>query len=133
MQMTLSNGYEVPGAELLTGLRILVVEDSWHVAKALTRLLRALGADFAEPVATTADAKRLISESRIDLALVDFNLRDGELADDLIDCLHDQGIRVIVITGYEVVPLARGKVEAILQKPINEALLVAIVRQVTSH
>jgi CheY-like chemotaxis protein len=122
-----------PRAEPLTGLRILVVEDSWHIARAMTRLLNALGADLAGPVATAADAERLISERRPDVALVDFSLRDGEPAYDLIDRLQDQGIGVIVITGYEVLPLASGKVEAILQKPVSEAQLIATVRQVTSH
>src|SRR5215467_7394755 len=131
--MTSSNGCDPPTAESLAGLRILVVEDSWHIAKAMTRLLKTLGADLAEPVATTADAKRLVAERRPDVALVDFNLRDGELAYDLIDCLRDQGVSVIVITGYEVIPLAPGKAHAILQKPVSQAQLVATLRQVLSH
>ena len=131
--MTSSNRYDPPTAESLVGLRILVVEDSWHIAKAMTRLLKTLGADLAEPVATTADAKRLIAERLPDVALVDFNLRDGELAYDLIDCLRDQGVSVIVITGYEVIPLAPGKADAILQKPVSQAQLVATLRQVLSH
>jgi DNA-binding NtrC family response regulator len=131
--VTSSNRYDPPSAGSLSGLRILLVEDSWHVAKAMTSLLEALGADLAGPAATTAQAKSLISERRPDVALVDFNLRDGELAHDLIDHLQDQGISVIVITGYEVIPLAPGKAEAILQKPVSAAQLVATVRQVTSH
>jgi CheY-like chemotaxis protein len=125
--------YDPPDAGSLSGLRILVVEDSWHVAKAMTRLLTALGADLAGPAATTAQAKQLISERRPDVALVDLNLRHGEPAHDLIDHLQDQGISVIVITGYEVTPLGPGKVEAILQKPVSAAQLLAAVRQVMSH
>ena len=131
--MASSDRCDPPGAGSLSGLRILVVEDSWHVAKAMTTLLKALGADLAGPVATTAEAERLISERHPNLALVDVNLRNGELAYDLIDRLQDQGISVIVITGYEVISLAPGKAEAILQKPVNAAQLVATVRQVTSH
>ena len=131
--MSSPNHYDLPDAVSLSGLRILVVEDSWHVAKAMTRLLTALGADLAGPAATTAQAKHLISESRPDVALVDFNLRDGELAHDLIDHLQDQGISVIVITGYEVIPLGPGKVEVILQKPVSAAQLLAAVRHVMSH
>ena len=47
------------------------------------------------PVATTADAVRLIAEQAPDVALVDLNLRGGGLAHDLIDRLHGQGIRVV--------------------------------------
>ena len=53
--MTLSNTPNPQEPELvdLTGVRILVVEDSWHIGIALESLLRALGADVAGPVATT--------------------------------------------------------------------------------
>lgn len=131
--MTSPSHRDPPTVGSLTGLRILLVEDSWHLARAMTRLLNALGADLAGPVATAADAERLISECRPDVALVDFSLRDGESAHDLIDRLQDQGISVIVITGYEVVPLAPGKVKAILQKPVSAAQLVATVHQVMSR
>jgi DNA-binding NtrC family response regulator len=131
--MTSSSGCDPPGTRPLQGVRILVVEDSWHLAKAMMRLLKALGAEPAEPVATSADARRLIAERRPDVALVDFNLREGELASDLIDHLRDQGIGVIVVTGYEAIPLAPDKVDAILKKPVNEAQLVATVRQVISR
>ncbi|CAH2402783.1 Response regulator receiver domain-containing protein [Mesorhizobium ventifaucium] len=131
--MTSPSPRGTPTAGSLTGVRILLVEDSWHLARAMARLLNALGADLAGPVATAADAERLISERRPDVALVDFSLRDGEPAHDLIDRLQDQGISVIVITGYEVVPIAPGKVEAILHKPVSAAHLIATVRQVTSR
>ena len=131
--MASSGDGEPAEAGILTGLRVIVVEDSWHVARAMARLLGALGAEVAEPVATPAAARRLISERRPHVALVDFSLRDGEVADDLIDWLQAQDISVIVITGYEVVPLAPGKAAAVLQKPVNAKQLVATVRQVTSH
>jgi hypothetical protein len=47
--------------------------------------------------------------------------------------LNDQGIRVIVISGYDVVPLAPGKAAAILQKPVVEAQLVAALRPATAQ
>jgi DNA-binding NtrC family response regulator len=131
--VTSSSGGDPPVTLSLQSVRVLVVEDSWHVAKGMTRLLKALGAEPAEPVATSADARRAIAERRPDVALVDFNLRDGELASDLIDHLRDQGIGSIVITGYEAIPLAPDKVHAILQKPVSEAQLVAAVRQAISR
>jgi CheY-like chemotaxis protein len=112
----------------LKGLRVLVVEDSWEVATALTRLLRAWGVDVLGPVATTADASRLICERPLDAALVDINLRGGEQAYGLIDRLHDQGIRVVVISGYSDVSVAQGKVAAILRKPLKPDLLLQSLR-----
>ena len=79
---------------------VLVVEDSWQVGTGLKMLLESWGADVIGPAATTADAERMVSERRPDVALVDINLRGGERSHGLIDRLYDQGIRVVVITGY---------------------------------
>lgn len=128
--MIASNAQDPPEGDSshLQGLRILVVEDSWHLGMNLKSLLRALGADVVGPVATTADAERLISQHALDVALVDFNLRGGELAYGLIDRLHTCGIRIVVTSGYADIPLAAGKVAAILQKPISEEQLLAALR-----
>ena len=114
-------------------MHILVVEDDWHMGVALKELLECLGADIAGPVATVAEAEQLISERLPDVAFVDFNLRDGELADGLIDKLNDHGIRVIVTSGYTVLPLAPGKAAAILQKPFTSAACLAALRQVSAQ
>ncbi len=119
-----SNG----GSDDLAGLRILLVEDSWHVGKAMKRLLQLLGAEVAGPAATGAEAERLFAEQVPDLALVDFHLREGELATDLINRLHDRGVTVIVITGYAVLPESPKNIAAILQKPVSKDLLLATLR-----
>jgi DNA-binding NtrC family response regulator len=128
--MTSSKAHDPSGAAFdLKDLRILLVEDSWPVGMALKRLLRALGAQVIGPVATTADAEQLISEHIPAAALVDINLRGGERAYGLIDRLHEQGVRVVVMSGYGDLPLALGKVAAILRKPMsNEQLLAALRR-----
>jgi DNA-binding NtrC family response regulator len=112
----------------LQGLRVIVVEDSWQVGTGLKMLLEAWGAEVIGPVATTADAVRLVSECAPDVALVDMNLRGGERSDGLIDQLHDQGIRIVVISGYSDVSVAQGKAAAILQKPMKQELLLASLR-----
>jgi DNA-binding NtrC family response regulator len=109
-------------------VRILVVEDSWHIGTALGSLLRALDAEVLGPVATAAEAERLIAEQMPHASIVDFNLRGGELATGLIDKLSEAGIRVIVISGYASVPIAPGKAAAILQKPLVESQLFAALR-----
>jgi DNA-binding NtrC family response regulator len=129
--MLASNNLDPPEAEPspLKGMHILLVEDSWQLGIALKNLLQMLGADVAGPVATTAEAERLISEHGPDVALVDVNLRGGEQAYDLIDELHGKGVRVIVTSGYADHPLASQKVVAILQKPISEELLLETLRR----
>ncbi len=96
-------------------------------------LLRVLGADVAGPAATTADAERLVAERPPDVAIVDINLREGERADNLIDRLHEQGVPVIVVTGYAEAALLPGKAEAILQKPVSKDQLLAILRPIIAQ
>jgi CheY-like chemotaxis protein len=117
-----------PGPAKLNGLCVLVVEDSWQVSAAFKRLLEAWGADVAGPVATVADAARVVSERTPDVALVDINLRGGELAYDLIDQLHGQGIRIVVVTGYADVSIDKEKVAAVLQKPVSAPRLLQSLR-----
>jgi CheY-like chemotaxis protein len=120
------------GPSDLQGLRVLVVEDSWQVGTGLQMLLEAWGAEVVGPVATTADAVRLISERTPDAALVDINLRGGERSYELIDRLHDRGVHVVVLSGYTDVLPAHAKAAAILQKPMKEKLLLESLRRATA-
>jgi len=117
----------------LRGMRVLVVDDSWHVGKALKNLLEDLGADVAGPAATAPEAEGLIAKQIPDLAFVDVKLREGELAYDLIDYLHEREIPVIIISGYAVLPQRVQNVAAILQKPFTESNLLATLRKVTQQ
>jgi len=64
------------------------------------------------------------------VAVVDVNLK-GEMAGGLIEELHDQGVSVVVVSGYAVPPISADKAAAILQKPIDQAQLIAALRPVT--
>jgi DNA-binding response OmpR family regulator len=117
------------GASPLNGVRVLVVEDSWHVARAMQSVLEQMGMVVASPVATLDDAKRLIAENTFDLALVDINLK-GEMTYDLIGHLHDRGVRVVVVSGYAAVGESLLNAAAVLQKPFSGSELLATLRQV---
>jgi len=129
--MAPANEDEHPEVEAgcLSGLRILVVEDSWHVATAVQSLLRSFGADVDGPVASAAEAERLVAERIPDVAIVDINLRGGELAYDLIDKLSGLAVRIVVMSGYSAMRLHQDKVAAVLHKPITEADLLAAVQR----
>ena len=120
----------------LKGVRVLVVEDTWHVAKALKRSLEGMGLVVAGPAANTADAERLIAEELPDLAIVDVNLK-GEMAYGLIDLLQERGVRVVIVSGYAVLPDTTRKAAAILQKPFSgpelQATLHRVMHQGTAH
>jgi DNA-binding response OmpR family regulator len=100
----------------LSGKRVLVVEDIWAIAKAMQSVLERTGLLVSGPSPTAADAKRLMCEQPPQLAVVDVKLR-GELALDLIDCLHDRGVSVVVCSGLISKPPT--KAAALVQKPFS--------------
>jgi DNA-binding NtrC family response regulator len=114
----------------LAGKRVLVVEDTWVVAKALQSLLEEAGLVVSGPSATIADAERLVSEQVPQLAIVDLRL-NGEIAHGLINCLHDRGISVVVVSGLVAKPPANAS--AIVQKPFSEAELIETLCRVVAH
>jgi len=120
----------VAGPAELDGVRVLIVEDSWDVGTGLKMLLETWGADPVGPVATANDVRHLVCEHAPHVALVDINLRNGELSYALIDWLHARGVRIIVLSGYPDVSLAKDKAIAILPKPTRADLLLASLRVV---
>ena len=124
-------GADKPLRADLRGVRILVAEDHWHVANALRLVLETEGMEVSGPTATTVDALRLAIEQKPSLAIVDVNLK-GEMAYGLIDQLHDQRIRIVLVSGYPVLPRLTGNVAAVLQKPFNRPELLAALRRALS-
>ena len=131
MPTSKTGGADKPSRADLRGVRVLVVEDHWHVANALKSFLEAEGMKVSGPAATTADAQRLATEQKPDLAVVDIHLR-LETAYVLIHQLDDQGVRVVVVSGYSVLPALTTKVAAVLQKPFNGPELLAALRRALS-
>ena len=108
------------------------MEDSWPTAAALEALLDELGMEVVGPTATISDAERLAAGHRPEVAVVDINLR-GEMAYALVERLHSQGVRVVVATGYAVLPPAIAEIAVILQKPFSTPALRAALCHGPSH
>jgi hypothetical protein len=96
-----------------------VVEDAWQVAKAVKSALAQVGMIVFGPAATAAEARRFIAEHMPRLAL------KRETSCSLIGELADQGVGVIVVSGYTAPPVSVGKVAAILQKPFSGSELLS--------
>ena len=112
----------------LRGWRVLIVEDSWHIAMAVESLLEEAGMVIAGAAATAAHAERLASAHEPNVAVVDLKLRDG-MAFGLINRLHDLGIGVVVVSGFTTFSSSLEKVSAIVHKPFEGSeLLSALVR-----
>jgi DNA-binding response OmpR family regulator len=113
----------------LNAVSVLVVEDTWHVANAMKSALEQLGMQVVGPTATTAEARRLVAEEHPKVAIVDVNLK-REMANHLIDELHEQGVRVVVVSGYAAPPVSKESVAAFLQKPFSGKELITTMRAV---
>lgn len=116
----------------LEGLRVLLVEDSWHVAQALRSVLVSAGVAAIDATATVAEACRLVAVNRYDAAVSDVNL-NGEMSFGLIDLLTQEGVPTVVVTGYGNLPELADRVPVVLEKPVRASELIAALRSVTGR
>jgi DNA-binding NtrC family response regulator len=120
----------LPDAIALRDVSVLVVEDVWHVAKAMKEMLERLGMKVWGPSATAKDARLiLVDEGPPRIALVDVNLK-GEMAWDLIEELHELGVDVVVMSGYPLLNDPRGRPLTCLQKPYDAMEIIAILNEI---
>jgi DNA-binding response OmpR family regulator len=111
-----------------TDLHILLIEDSPDIGELVKTFLELEGATVAGPAATVAEAKKLMTEGRPHLALVDLHLRDNH-AYGLIAQLRELRVPVIVISGsIESPPPISLEGVMMLEKPFSEAQLLGCLR-----
>ena len=87
------------GRHVATGKRVLVAEDEYFIAKGIARHLKAIGAEVVGPVATIADALKLVEAEQLDGAVLDINLR-GDLVFPVADALVARDVPIVFATGY---------------------------------
>ena len=116
-----------PAGADLGGQRILLAEDSWHVAYAIQTVLEQAGATVLGPAATVAELKRLAEQEPFDAVVADVNLH-GEISCGALEALAGRGIPVVVVTGYGDVPSMGFRAVALLQKPVSADDLIAALR-----
>jgi CheY-like chemotaxis protein len=119
-------------ASVLTGVKILLVEDSDDIREAFTGLLKAEGAEVV-PVATGGAALAATVHEEFDILLTDYGLPDlpGDFLIRQVLAISRRHPRVIVITGYgePYTAWARGAgAELVLTKPVEWLDLLAHLR-----
>lgn len=85
---------------LLTGKRILVVEDSCFLADETRKALERLGALIVGTVTRAADAIQLLKLESVDAAILDVHLRD-ELVFPIAEQLENDEIPYVFATAYD--------------------------------
>ncbi len=113
----------------LTGRRILVLEDEYHIATDTSRALIQAGAQVIGPVPSERAALELIAADLPSAALLDINL-DGVRSFELAAELRARGVPVVFMTGYDadVIPAALGDAP-LVRKPAGIGGIAAALTQ----
>jgi CheY-like chemotaxis protein len=115
-------------AVALSGRRILVVEDEYLIANQLKRWLQDAGAEVIGPVPSVERALDLIEDHRLDAAVLDINLGNGDTSFPVADRLELLKVPYLFATGETQKAEASGYNEPLLAKPCSEVdLLRALV------
>ena len=110
--------------------RVIIVDDEVLIVKAISAILRLAGYDIVGVASTVADALGLIGKHKIDIAIIDANLR-GESAEPIFHRLAALNIDSLLISGY-----ATGQLSPILtrfpfmNKPFDPASLLKILEEI---
>ena len=113
----------------LRGRCVLIVEDEYLLADELARDLVEAGVVIVGPVSSIRDAHAMISDRRIDGAVLDINLR-GETVYSVAAALIDRRVPIVFVTGYDESTIPRRYADVPLcQKPVSsDAIIEALHR-----
>jgi DNA-binding NtrC family response regulator len=116
---------------MLTGKRVLVVEDEYYIADDMRRMIAAAGATVVGPCSTLAKADAAVKAGDFDCAVIDLNLA-GESAIPIAERLMDEGRGFAISTGYgaEALPRHLRDVPRI-EKPYDPSALLDLLSQLS--
>jgi CheY-like chemotaxis protein len=116
---------------LLSGRRILVVEDEMLVVMMIEDMLADLGCKSVTSAATVDKALALINAQVFDIALLDVNL-NGNDSHPVAEALSARGVPFVYSTGNSGQNLRGGYSDRpVLRKPFKYEELVAILSRLT--
>lgn len=105
---------------LLTGCRVLIVEDEYFLADDMSNALRSLGADIAGPASDIDDALRIVNDGGvIDGAVLDVNIRK-QMIYPVARELRVRGVPIVFTSGYDKVVISTEFADVPLwEKPLD--------------
>lgn len=119
-------------SKLLTGQRILVVEDEMLILMEIQDMLADLGCDSVIAAASNEQAIALIDAQHFDAALLDLNL-NGVRSYPVADVLAARGVPFAFATGYGIHGLRDGdRKRPLLVKPFEYAALEQMLASLVS-
>ena len=119
-------------SDLLSGKRILIVEDQYLLADDACAILNAEDAAIVGPVRSVADAM-LALPFGVDAAVLDVALTDGAVY-PVAEALEARGTPFLFMTGYapDIIPVRWADI-AILTKPVSSQRLVEAVSSLLAN
>jgi two-component sensor histidine kinase/DNA-binding response OmpR family regulator len=115
-----------PAREVVTGNRLLLVEDEALTGMMMSDMLTELGFHVVGPFGRVADAIAAVGREDIHGAVLDVNL-DGEMVYPVADAVAARGVPFVFVTGYGAEGIdARFAQVPVLQKPIERQMLQKI-------
>ncbi|MHC2334588.1 CheY-like chemotaxis protein [Bradyrhizobium sp. USDA 4454] len=105
---------------LLTGRRVLIVEDEYFLADDMGSAFRSLGADIAGPVGDIDDALRMLHDGGvIDGAVLDVNIRK-QMIYPVARELRARGVPIVFTSGYDRIVISNEFADvALWEKPLD--------------
>ena len=116
---------------MLSGLRVLVVEDEPVVAEDIGETIREAEGEVVGPFASVQDARMLLKgNTAVDAAVLDVNLKDGKIT-PVLESLRARGIPIVVYTGASLPEDVRRRHPDLisLSKPVRPARVIAELRR----
>ena len=119
-----------PGVSRYSGLRVLIVEDDFLVARSLQILLSGLGCEVIGPASTADEACELIRARPVDGALLDIALTPGTSA-PVARALLYRGRPFVFVTGYANIATLPDDLRGyrVLHKPVDRETLASAIHE----
>jgi CheY-like chemotaxis protein len=119
--------------KLLSGRRVLVVEDEMMILMTIEEMLADLGCESVTTAATVDQALALIDAQVFDAAMLDMNL-NGNKSHSVADALAARGVPFVFSTGYSGHHMRDGdRARPVLKKPFLYEELVQILTRLLSR
>jgi CheY-like chemotaxis protein len=118
--------------KLLSGRRVLVVEDEMLILLMTEDMLADLGCESVTAAATVSQALALIDAEVFDAAMLDMNL-NGDKTQSVAGALATRGVPFVFATGYSDRDVREGYLDRpVLKKPFKCEELAAMLARLLS-
>lgn len=116
-----------------SGLRVIIVEDSFLLARGLADLMEGAGFAVAGLAGNPETALELIETREFDVAVLDVMLGSRSVEEVALR-LQAEGCPIVFLSGYNDLEMLPPELRSLprLAKPVEPALLLRTVRDVTS-